>query len=103
MIYLQSLNNRATVFSSLSTLSAIQSLVSGYDWLIKLDHKRSAFVPVGGDFCREAAVCEDGLHYACSESRAVQTAVLLGHRDVGIDKWLFFYDVIRLVIIIGLF
>ena len=59
-------------------------------------------MPVGGDLGGEAAVCEDGLHDACGEGSAVQAAVLLGHGDVRIDKWLLFYDVIRLVVIVGL-
>lgn len=58
---------------------------------------------MGSDLSREAAVCEDGLHDACSEGSAVQAAVLLGHRDVRIDKWLLFYDVVSLVVIVGLF
>ena len=57
---------------------------------------------MGGDLGGEAAVCEDGLHDACGEGSAVQAAVLLGHGDVRIDKWLLFYDVIRLVVIVGL-
>lgn len=57
---------------------------------------------MGSDLCREAAVCEDGLHDARSEGSAIQAAVLLGHRDVRVDKWLLFYDVIGLVIIVGL-
>lgn len=85
-----------------SSSSAIKSLVPGYDWLIKLNHQCCAFVPVGSDLGREAAVCEDGLHDACSKSSAVQAAVLFGHRDVRVDKWLLFYDVVSLVIIIGL-
>lgn len=59
-------------------------------------------MPVGSDLSREAAVCEDGLHDARSEGSAVQAAVLLGHRDVRIDKRLLFYDVISLVVIVGL-
>lgn len=59
-------------------------------------------MPVGGDLGGEAAVCEDGLHDACGEGSAVQAAVLLGHGDVRIDKRLLFYDVIRLVVIVGL-
>lgn len=99
----QSRDNMATAFFRLSSLSAVQRLVSGYDRLIELDHKRCAFVPVGSDLRREATVCEDGLHDSCRESCAVQTAVLLGHRNVRVDKWLLFYDVIGLIIIIGLF
>lgn len=57
---------------------------------------------MGSDLRREAAMREDGLHDARSEGSAVQAAVLLGHRDVRVDKWLLFYDVIGLVIIVGL-
>lgn len=91
------------VFFSISSLSAIQRLVSGYDRLVELDHQRCAFVPVSSDLCWEAAVSEDGLHDSCSESCAVQTAVLLGHRDVWVDQWLLFNYVIGLIIVIGLF
>lgn len=47
-------------------------------------------------------MCEDGLHDARGEGGAVQAAVLLGHGDVRINKRLFLYDVVRLVIIVGL-
>lgn len=73
---------QSTVSLPISSLSAVQRLISGYDRLVELDHQRGAFVPVSSDLCREAAVCQDGLHDSCSESGAVQTAVLLGHRDV---------------------
>lgn len=59
-------------------------------------------MPVSSDLGREAAVCEDGLHDARGEGSAVQAAVLLGHRDVRIDKWLLLYDVVSLVVIVRL-
>lgn len=85
-----------------SSSSAVQSLVPGYDRLVKLDHQRGALVPVGGDLGGEAAVREDGLHDARREGGAVQAAVLLGHGDVGVDERLLLDDVVSLVVVVGL-
>lgn len=57
---------------------------------------------MGSDLRRETAVCKDGLHNACSKGSTVQAAVLLWHRDICIDKWVLFYDVIGLIIIVSL-
>lgn len=91
-----------TIHRVQSFLSAIQSLVPGNNRLVELDHESGAFVPVSGDLSGEAAVSEDGLHDAGGEGGTVQAAVLLRHRDVGVDKRLFLYDVIRLVVVVGL-
>lgn len=84
------------------SLSAIQSLVPGYNGVVKLYHQRGALVPVSGDLSREATVREDGLHDASGEGRAVQAAVLFGNGDVRVDEWVFLYDVIGLVVVVGL-
>lgn len=102
MIHLQPVLTDITTHCEQSSLSAIQSLVPGDDRLVELDHQRGAFVPVGGDFGGEAAVCEDGLHDARREGGTVQTAVLLGHRDVGVDERLLLDDVVSLVVVVGL-
>lgn len=83
-------------------LSSVQSFVPSYDRLVELDHERGAFVPVSSDLGGEAAVREHGLHDAGGEGGAVQAAVLFGHRDVRVDQWLLFNDVISLVVVVGL-
>lgn len=92
-----------SLLSCVEFLSAIQSLVPGYDRLVELDHERGAFVPVSSDLGGEAAVREHGLHDAGGEGGAVQAAVLFGHGDVRVDQRLFLDDVIRLVVVVGLF
>lgn len=99
-------SNNATltkiIGSSLPPLSAFQGFVSGDHSVVKLDHERGAFVPVDGDFGREAAVREDGLHDAPGERRTVQAAGFLGNGDEGVDKGVFLDDVVGLIIVVGL-
>lgn len=59
-------------------------------------------MPVDGNLGGEAAVGEDGLYDPRGEGCTVQGAVLLRDRDVRVDEWLFFDDVVGLVIIVGL-
>jgi len=59
-------------------------------------------VPVDSDLRGEATVGEDGLHHTACERGAVQAAVVLGHRDVQVDQRLLLYDVVCLVVVIGL-
>lgn len=54
------------------------------------------------DLGREATVGKDGLHNPSNEGCTVQGAILLGHRDVGVDQWLLLDDVVRLIVIVGL-
>lgn len=91
-----------SIFSLVATLSAFQCLVSGNHSLAELDHECGALVPVYSDLGREATVGEDGLNNPGSEGCTIQGAVLFRNRDVRVDKWLFFNDVVGLVIIISL-
>lgn len=83
-------------------LPPVQLLVSGDDGFVEFDHERGALVPVGRDFGREAAVSQNGFHYAGGEGGAVQCAVLFRHGDERVHQRLLLDDVVRLVVIVGL-
>lgn len=96
------LKSISVFYPVVTALSAVQCFVSGNHCFIELDHERGPLVPVDGDLGGEATVSEDGLYDPSSEGCTVQGAVLLRNGDVRVDEWLFFDDVVGLVIIISL-
>lgn len=83
-------------------LSTVQSFISSYNCLIKLNHQRCSFMPVDSYFSWESTVSQNSLYDASGKGCAVQSAVLFRNWDVSVNQRLLLYDVVGLVVIVGL-